>query len=412
MSVRHPGMSMGRLSAAVAAGLLVLAAAPAPVVAQNGPPQWEGVPAPSLPDGPLVLATAEEPAVRVVVLTRGLSHPWSLAFLPGGDMLVTEREGRLRVIRGGALDPTPVTGVPEVFTGGRFTGLMEVALHPRFEENRWIYLTYSTADDPGTIALARARFDGKALTELAEIFKVEPPGLRTASARLAFAPDGTLFMTMGGAFNTTTSGLRAQDPDDYAGKILRLGDDGSVPADNPFVGKTGHRPEVYALGFRNPMGLTIHPETSAVWAHEHSVQGGDEANVILPGRNYGWPLVAYGREYSGGRLSERPWQEGVELPEVVWIPSIAPSGMAFYTGEAFPAWRGNLFVGSLMTGRIQRTGHVERIVFNESGEEVRRESILGELRQRIRDVRQGPDGQLYLLTDEDEAALLRLEPAR
>jgi glucose/arabinose dehydrogenase len=383
------------------------------VAAQNGPPQWQGLPAPRLPGGgPLVLHTAEEAAVRVVVVARGLSHPWSLAFLPGGDMLVTEREGRLRVIRGGVLDPTPVAGVPEVFTGGRFTGLMEVAPHPRFAENRWIYLTYSTAGEPGTVALARARFDGGALTELEEIFQVDPPGLRTASARLAFAADGTLFMTMGGAFNAATSGLRAQDGNDYAGKVLRLRDGGGVPADNPFVGKPGHRPEVYALGFRNPMGLTIHPTTGVVWVHEHSVQGGDEANVILPGRNYGWPLVSYGREYSGPRVSERPWQDGMELPAVVWIPSIAPSGMVFYTGDAFPAWRGDLFVGSLMTGRIQRTGHVERIVFNESGEEIRRESILGELRQRIRDVRQGPDGLLYLLTEEDEAGLLRLEPVR
>jgi glucose/arabinose dehydrogenase len=178
------------------------------------------------------------------------------------------------------------------------------------------------------------------------------------------------------------------------------------------VGQEGHRPEVFALGFRNPMGLTIHPVTGAVWAHEHSVQGGDEANVIVPGRNYGWPVVSYGREYSGPRVAPRPWQEGMELPEVVWIPSIAPSGMVFYTGDRFPTWQGNLFVGSLMTGRIQRTGHVERIVFNEDGEEIRRESILGELRQRIRDVRQGPDGLLYLLTEEDEAAVLRLEPVR
>jgi glucose/arabinose dehydrogenase len=396
----------------VVVAAVVLAAAAAPGAAQNGPRQWNGVPAPELPDGPFVIHTAEEPDVRVVVVTRGLSHPWSLVFLPDGAMLVTEREGRLRVIRDGVLDPTPVAGVPEVFTGGRFTGLMEVALHPKFAENGYVYLTYSTAGEPGAVALARARFDGRALRDLSEIFRVEPPGLRTASARLAFAPDGTLYLTMGGAFNAGTSGLRAQDPNDYAGKVLRLRDDGSVPDDNPFVGQEGHRPEVFALGFRNPMGLTIHPVTGAVWAHEHSVQGGDEANVIVPGRNYGWPVVSYGREYSGPRVAPRPWQEGMELPEVVWIPSIAPSGMVFYTGDRFPTWQGNLFVGSLMTGRIQRTGHVERIVFNEDGEEIRRESILGELRQRIRDVRQGPDGLLYLLTEEDEAAVLRLEPVR
>jgi aldose sugar dehydrogenase len=396
----------------VGVAAVLLTAQAAPSAAQDGPPQWEGVAPPQLPASALVVHTAEEPDVRVVVVARGLSHPWSLTFLPDGTMLVTEREGRLRVIRDGALDPTPVAGVPEVFTGGRFTGLMEVAAHPSFAENRHVYLTYSTAGDSGTVALSRARFDGQTLRDLTEIFRVEPPGLRTASARVAFAPDGTLYMTMGGAFNAGTSGLRAQDPNDYAGKVLRLRDDGGVPPDNPFTGKPDHRPEVYAMGFRNPMGLTIHPLTGAVWAHEHSVQGGDEVNIILPGRNYGWPLVSYGREYSGRRVTERPWLEGMELPEVVWIPSIAPSGMVFYTGDRFPAWRGNLFVGSLMTGRIQRTGHLERVVFNELGEEIRRESILGELRQRIRDVRQGPDGLLYLLTEEDDAALLRLEPVR
>jgi glucose/arabinose dehydrogenase len=410
MGVGDPRVARCLTIVGVAAGLL--AAGVMPAAAQNGPSQWAGVPAPRLPDGPVIVHTAEHADVRVVVVTRGLSHPWSLAFLPDGAMLVTEREGRLRVIRDGVLDPTPVAGVPEVYTGGRFTGLMEVALHPKFVENGYVYLTYSTAGEPGTVALARARFDGRALSDVTEIFRVEPPGLRTASARLAFAPDGTLYMTMGGAFNAGTSGLRAQDPNDYAGKVLRVRDDGTVPDDNPFVGEEGHRPEVFALGFRNPMGLTIHPVTGALWAHEHSVQGGDEANIILPGRNYGWPVVSYGREYSGARVAQRPWQEGMELPEVVWIPSIAPSGMVFYTGDAFPAWQGNLFVGSLMTGRIQRTGHLERIVFNELGEEIRRESILGELRQRIRDVRQGPDGLLYLLTEEDEAALLRLEPVR
>ena len=349
--------------------------------------QWQGVPRVPLPVEPLILHTAEQPNIRVTVVARGLDHPWSLAFLPGGDMLVTERDGQLRVIRDGVLDPTPVTGVPAVYTEGQLSGLMEVALHPQFEENRLIYLTYG----------------------------------HTAAARLAFAPDGMLFMTVGGAFNSTTSGRRAQDPNDHRGKVLRLRDDGSAPEDNPFFGKAGHKPEVYSLGHRNPMGLTIHPETGAVWAHEHSTQGGDEVNIILPGRNYGWPVVSYGRQYSGARVSERPWQEEMEQPVVVWLPSVAPSGMVFYTGDRFPAWKGNLFVGSLMTGRIGRTGHLERIVFNAAGEEIRREAMLTELQQRIRDVRQGPDGLLYVLTEDghrpdlegglpDGAALLRIEP--
>ncbi len=384
--------------------------------------QWQGVPRVPLPAEPLALHTAEQPNILVTVVARGLDHPWSLTFLPGGDMLVTERDGQLRVIRGGVLDPVPVTGVPAVYTEAQLSGLMEVALHPQFEENRQIYLTYSVAGEDGTLALARAHFDGKALTDLHEVFVVESPG-HTAAARLAFAPDGMLFMTVGGAFNSTTSGRRAQNPDDHRGKVLRLRDDGRAPEDNPFFGKAGHKPEVYSLGHRNPMGLTVHPETGAVWAHEHSTQGGDEVNIILPGRNYGWPVVSYGRQYSGARVSERPWQEEMEQPVVVWLPSVAPSGMVFYTGDRFPAWKGNLFVGSLMTGRIGRTGHLERIVFNAEGEEIRRESMLTELKQRIRDVRQGPDGLLYVLTEDghrpdlegglpDGAALLRIEPVR
>jgi glucose/arabinose dehydrogenase len=381
---------------------------------------WGGVSRVPLPDEPLLLHTAEQPDIRVTVVTAELDNPWSLAFLPDGTMLVTEREGRLRVIRDGELDPDPVSGVPPVYTDALLSGLMEIALHPRFEENRLTYLTYSQAGEDGTIALARARFDGRALHDLSEVFVVESPG-HTAGARLVFESDSTLFLTMGGAFNATTSGLRAQDPNDHMGKILRLRDDGGVPLDNPFVGRVAHKPEVYSLGHRNPMGITIHPQTGAVWAHEHSTQGGDEVNVILPGRNYGWPIVSYGREYSGARVSEQPWRQEMEQPVVVWLPSVAPSGMTFYTGDRFPAWRGNLFVGSLMTGRVGRTGHLERIVFNEDGEEIRRESLLTELKQRIRDVRQGPDGLIYVLTDNghrsdlegrlpDRAALLRIEP--
>jgi glucose/arabinose dehydrogenase len=215
---------------------------------------------------------------------------------------------------------------------------------------------------------------------------------------------------MGGAPTAGTTGARAQDPADPAGKILRLRDDGTAPADNPFVGRAGYLPEMYSLGHRNPMGLAFHPETGELWAAEHGPQGGDEVNVILPGRDYGWPVVSYGREYTGRRVTEVPWREGIEPPAIVWLPSVSPSGMIFYTAERFPAWRGNLFVGALMVGRVERTGRLERIVLNEAGQEIRRESILSELRQRIRDVRQGPDGLIYLLTDEDDGALLRIEP--
>jgi glucose/arabinose dehydrogenase len=217
-------------------------------------------------------------------------------------------------------------------------------------------------------------------------------------------------MTVGGAFGVGAGAGRAQDPSSHAGKLLRLRDDGSVPDDNPFVGRPGYQPEIFSMGHRNQQGLAFHPETAALWATEHAVQGGDELNVIESGKNYGWPVVSYGRQYNGPRVTERFWQDGMEEPVVFWVPSIALSGLTFYTGDRFPAWKGNLFVGSLMTGRIGRTGHLERIVFTENGEELRREWLLTELKQRIRDVRQGPDGLIYVLTEANRAALLRLEP--
>jgi glucose/arabinose dehydrogenase len=217
-------------------------------------------------------------------------------------------------------------------------------------------------------------------------------------------------MTIGGPGGGPTA-RRAQDPNDHAGKLLRLRDDGSVPADNPFVGRAGHKPEIYSIGHRNQLALAVNPETGAIWAGEQGPNGGDEINVIQAGRNYGWPVVSYGREYMGPRVSERPWQDGMEQPLVFWVPSIALSGMTFYTGDRFPSWKRNLFVGALRVGEVPRTGHLERIVFNEKWEEIRRESLLTELKQRIRDVRQGPDGLLYVLTEENEAALLRIEPA-
>ncbi len=371
------------------------------------------MPAVALPDGPVVLYSADQPRIRVVPITTGLSHPWGLAFLRNGDILVTERNaGALRVIRDGVLDPRPIPGVPEVYTRTRLTGLMDIAVHP--EDDRLVYLTYSKpAEHNGrrgaTVALARGRFDGTALTEVRDLFVADPWGGTTAAARIVFGPDGMLYMTVGGAFGERRP--LAQDPSAHAGKVLRLRDDGSVPADNPFVGRAGYKPEIYSLGHRNQQGLAIHPETGALWAHEHGVQGGDEANVILAGRNYGWPDVSYSREYAWARVSERPWREGFEQPVVFWVPSIAPSGMTFYTGNHFPAWRGDLFVGAMTTGRIQGTGHLERVVLNRNGEELRREWLLADLRQRIRDVRQGPDGFLYVLTDEDDAVLLRIEPA-
>ena len=398
---------------------LALLAPPAPYAQQPEPQPFaaQGIPAVALPDAPVTYDTAAGERIRVSVVTTGLTYPWGLAFLPDGGVLVTERLGTLRQIRDGVLDPIPIAGVPEVYTEAPLAGLMDVAAHPRFAENPFVYLTYSKPTASGsTVALARGRFEGEALSEVRDVF-VADAEMNGGASRLAFAPDGTLYMTLGGAFG----GLRplAQDPASHVGKVLRLLDDGTAPDDNPFAGREGHRPEVFSLGHRNPMGLAIHPETGEVWASEHAPMGGDEVNRILPGRNYGWPEVSYSREYYGPRVSERPWQEHMEQPEIVWIPSIAPSGLVFYSGDRFPAWRGDLFAGSLMTARVARTGHLERIELNRQGLEQRREWLLADLRQRIRDVEQGPDGLLYVLTGGSflgrdpalgEAALLRIEP--
>ena len=375
-----------------------------------------GVPAVPLPGHPVVLYSAEQPRIRVIPVATGLSHPWGLAFRRNGDILITERDaGALRIIRRGTLDSRPIPGVPEVYLGTRLAGLMDIAVHP--DDDTLVYLTYSKpmALDGvrgATIALARGRLDGGALTEVRDVFVSEGFGRGVSASRVTFGPDGKLYMTVGGAIRSQTTGQRAQDPGTHVGKVLRLNDDGSVPDDNPFVDEPGYLPEIYSLGHRNQLGLAFHPETGSLWASENAPQGGDEVNIIRPGRNYGWPVASDSREYTGVRVSDTPWLEDYERPEVLWWPSIAPSGLTFYDGEHFPAWRGNLFVGSMTVGRMQRTGHVERVVFNQRGEEMRREWLLAELKQRIRDIRQGPDGYLYVLTEEDDAALLRIEPAR
>ena len=367
-----------------------------------------GLPVPPLGAGPFVFDTAEAHRIRVSVVTKGLSHPWSLAFLPDGSLLVTERPGRLRVIRNGVLDPAPIAGVPRVRTDGN-GGLMDVALHPRFAENQMVYLTYTkpVENGKGTPSLARGRLEGGALVDVRDLLVPDAyEGNSGLNGRVVFGRDGMVYFSTGGNI-----GKVSQDPGSLRGKILRLRDDGSVPPDNPFVNRAGYRPEIFTLGHRNTLALILHEATGAVWNSENGPNGGDEINIILAGRNYGWPVVSFGRDYPGPRVSEHPTREGMESPLVTWIPSIAASGLAIYTGDRFPVWKGNAFVGGMRTGEIPGTGHLERIVFNAKTEEIRRESMLGELRQRIREVRQGPDGLLYLLTDEDEGALLRIEPA-
>ena len=358
--------------------------------------------------GPFVYDTGEGQRIRVVVVTRGLSYPYGMTWLPDGSMLVTERMGKLRIIRNGKLDPQPVAGVPANFgTGesglpGAVHGLMDVVLHPQFAQNRFVYLNYTKQLDPkrNTIAISRAVWDGKALTGAKDLF-VATPG--TGTSRMVFGSDGMLYVS--------TSGADAQDLNTHGGKVLRLRDDGSAPMDNPFVGKPGHKPEVYTYGHRNSLGLAVHPGTGQVWQTENGPNGGDEINIVKPGANYGWPMVSYGRQYTGPWQNDRAGHAGFEPPVVIWVPSIATSGLAFYTGDKLPKWKGDVFVGALRTGEIPGTGHLERILFNENMEELRRESLLTDLRQRIRDVRQGPDELLYLLTDHnDNGAVLRIEP--
>jgi glucose/arabinose dehydrogenase len=410
--------------AVVATGIVVvlLTSAPStqqpPSAAPSDAPQtnrnsfWAlGVKSLPLPDQPMIVDTAEQHRIRIVVVAKGFAHPWSLAFLPDGDILVTERAGRLRIVRHGVLDPTPIAGVPAVRVTSLW-GLMDIALHPQFARNKQLYFSYlkPLGNGPRTLTVARATFDGVALNDVTDLFVAAPP--TAGPSRIAFGRDGTLYVT------TTSDDGRAQDPSDYGGKVLRLRDDGSVPADNPFASRAGYRPEIYSLGHRSQVGLAVHPESGAVWSTENGRMGGDEVNAILPGRNYGWPVVSYGQNYDGARTSDRPWQDGFEQPLVYWVPSIAATGIAFYTSDRFPAWKGNVFVGGLQRGRIARTGRLERIVFNTRGEEIRRESLLTELSKRVRDVRQGPDGLLYVIVEDDvegptggETALLRIEPA-
>jgi glucose/arabinose dehydrogenase len=388
------------------------------LLAQQGQPQI-GIAPVTLTPGPYTFDTAEQHKLRVVVVARGLVHPFSLAFLPHGDALITERGARVRIVRdavgthGGAkLEPEAIAGAPQIPTF-RTGGLQEVAVHPKFATNGFVYLTYNKPGEVGAnpqqrqsaVTLARAKFDGKTLTGLQELFNGEMQNGASGS-RLAFSNDGFIYITTGAPFNDM-----AQNLNSVYGKVLRLRDDGTVPPDNPYAGKAGMRGEIYSYGHRDQLGLTVHQPTNSVLAAEHGPNGGDEVNLIQAGRNYGWPKWSFGRTYEGPRISETPLGPGIEQPLVLWVPSIAPTGLTFYTADRFPAWKGNLFVGSARRGEVPRTGSLERVVLNDKLEELRRETLLSELHQRIRDVRQGPDGLLYVITDEDDGALLRLEPA-
>ena len=352
---------------------------------------------------------------RVVTVADSLENPWSMAFLPNGDMLVTERPGRLRIVRNGKLLPEPVAGVPAVRGGGQ-GGLLDVVLHPSFATNRLVYLSYAKASADtmeGTTAVVRARFENDRLTNVQEIFeaKVWSRGRGHHGSRLAFDRNGFLFVTLGDRQAPSSGNLEAhpaQDLSNHFGTIVRLHDDGRVPTDNPFVNREGALPEIWSYGHGNVQGFAIHPESGDVWATEHGPQGGDELNLIQPGKNYGWPVVGYGVNYrSGAAIHSGTMKEGMEPPVHVWVPSIATSGLLLYTGDKFPGWRGNLFVGG-MAGEV-----LARLTLD--GKRVMNEEKLVQRMGRIRDVRQSPDGYIYLAIDNRQGGktpIVRLEPVQ
>lgn len=342
--------------------------------------------------------------VTITTIASGLEHPWSLAFLPDGRVLVTERPGRLRYVDAQGTVSGPIAGVPAVHAQ-RQGGLLDVVIDPDFATNSTIYLSYAEPGDGDTngTAVARATLDGLRLTDVRVIFRQQP---KIASghhfgSRLVFARDGRLFVTLGERNKERDS---AQDLGTHLGKIVRIGKDGAVPADNPFVARAGARPEIWSYGHRNIQGATLHPETGRLWTHEHGPRGGDEINVAEAGRNYGWPVITYGREYHGPAIGEGTAKAGMEQPLHYWVPSIGPSGMAFHSGNAYPAWKGQLFVGALAAQQLVR------LELDPDGG-VRSEERIA-IGERVRDVREGPDGAIYLLTDEDAGRLLRVVPAK
>jgi len=356
--------------------------------------------------------------IRVVPIATGLVHPYSIAFLPDGKtMLVAEQPGRMRIIRDGVLDPNPVWTTSD--SGA--DNLHFIAVHPKFIENHFVYFSYPKKGERGiTLGVARGRLDGGTLTEIKDVFVAdawETGG--NLAGRIMFGPDGSLYVTVGDRDRICCNGtddnslrLKAQDLKNDAGKVLRIRDDGSIPTDNPFVGRTDAKPEIFTYGHRNSYGLAFNPETGALWQSEIGPMGGDEVNILVAGHNYGWPLVSMGRNYTGSLVSDQPWfRPGMDNPRIFWVPSISPSSIMFYTGDKFPAWKNNLFVGALNGKQLQR------IAFNQPSQAERREPLLTQLDIRVRDVQQGPDGDIYIATEkrsggtDADGTVLRIEPA-
>ena len=380
-----------------------------------------------LGDGPWDFTSGQE-KIHITVVTKGLDHPWGMAFVPGGDLLVTERPGRLRVVRKGVLDPAPITGLPQI-RAVTLGGLLDITLHPQFTQNRLVYFTYSKpgAEDPAkaTLAVGRGRWDGgAALTDVKDIFLAQPnyggrggparccgqgPADGSYGSRIVFDKDGTLFITSG----DRNYGELSQDPSNHIGKILRVRDDGTVPPDNPFVGRAGYAPEIYSLGHRNPLGLALHPVTGELWSTEFGPRGGDELNRVQKGKNYGWILITNGDHYNGepAKLGKNSIP-GYEDPVLWWGPSYNPGNLIFYNGDKFPAWKGNYMMAT-MSAAGQGGPHLLRVPFDAQGKPSgTQEKMLVEIGHRLRDVRQGPDGLLYVLTDDTAGAILKIEPGK
>jgi aldose sugar dehydrogenase len=357
----------------------------------------------ALPSMPAVYDTLQQ-KIRVSVVTRGLDRPWSFIILPDGDMLVSFRyTHEIKAIHKGVLDPKPLAGLPEA------RAIFDMALHPKFAENKLIYFGYARAADDrrSVMVIARGRYEGDVLSNVQDIFVTDP--VFAGGSRMAFAPDGTLYMTVSGALGRT-SGWDPRKTDTDFGKVIRIRDDGSIPPDNPFVGKPGARPEIFSVGHRDQFGIAPHPVTGQMFHVELGPYGGDKVNILKAGGDYGWPDYSYGRQNDSSPLPD-PHVPGIEQALLVWLPGITPSGIMFYTGDKFPAWRGNMMVGSTIRGRVNGASGVERVVFNDKMWETRRETILSQLQQRIRDIRPGPDGLIYVLTEEVDGVVLRLEPA-
>lgn len=423
-------MGLGSLKIAkmTAVGLLALAVGAMPGIGEVHAAEEEEVSVPSaMPgEGPFLYQTAEQSRMKVEVVARGLAHGYSLAFLPGGDLLIVERGQRLRLLRGAttasprlesaAIADVPTYGNVEHLHRDDLFGIQDVVAHPEFAKNGLLYFTYNRPEAydagadrvKGSIILARAKLDGLRLTKKQDLIVGEPV-IGTGGSRIIFDGQGSLFVSVGGL--STGDVEASQRTDNIYGKVLRIRPDGTIPADNPFFGTSGARKEVWTYGHRDPLGLAIDPRSGRLVASEHGPQGGDEINLLMPGRNYGWPTFSYGTVYGGSKLPHAPVGQGTEGPLMVWMPAIAPNGITFYTGDAMPGWKNNLFVTSARRGQINGTGSLVRVVTTDDLDEKRQEALLTDLHQRFKDVKQGPDGYLYALTDEAESVVLRLRPA-